>query len=144
VELTAPKSLARALDMRGQEGLIRAYGAREIAKGIGILTSADPTPWLWGRVAGDVLDLGTLAYAYRNGRKRRNVAIAMANVAAIMALDVMCAQQLSATRKRQSLPSRDYSNRSGLPKGLDASRGLASDFEVPADFRTPEALRPYA
>lgn len=144
VELTATGSLARALDMRGQERLIQAYGAREIAKGVGILTSKDPTPWLWGRVAGDVLDLGTLAYAYRNGRKQRNVAIAIVNVAAVMALDVMCAQQLAATRKRQSLPARDYSDRSGLPQGIDASRGLAADADIPEDFRTPVALRPYA
>lgn len=47
--------------MHGQERLIRAYGVREIAKGVGILTSPNPTPWLWGRVAGDALDLATLA-----------------------------------------------------------------------------------
>jgi hypothetical protein len=144
LELTAARSLARALDMRGQERLIQAYGAREISKGVGILTSSDPTPWLWGRVAGDVLDLGTLAYAYRNGRKQRNVAIAIINVAAVTALDVMCAQQLSETRRIQSRPSRDYSDRSGLPQGIAASRGLAADADIPADFRTPEALRPYA
>jgi len=143
MELTATKTLARALDMRGQERLIQLYGAREIAKGIGILTSSDPTPWLWGRVAGDVLDLGTLAYAYRNGRKQRNVAIAIANVAAVTALDVMCAQQLVDTRQVQSRPAPDYSDRSGFPQGVDASRGLAGDAMIPNDFRTPEPLRPF-
>ena len=47
-ELLATRTLTRSLGMRGQETLIRAYGVREIVKGIGILTASDPTPWLWG------------------------------------------------------------------------------------------------
>ena len=143
VELLAARRLTRALGMRGQERLIQAYGVREIIKGVGILTSQDPTPWLWGRVAGDALDLGTLAVAYRTSPKPTNVAIAMANVAMVAALDVMCARQLSATRERQRLPMRDYSSRSGLPLGVEASRGAASDAPIPADMLTPELLRPF-
>lgn len=142
VELMASRHLARALGMRGQESLIRAYGVREIVKGVGILTSPNPTPWLWGRVAGDALDLGTLAYAYRTSPKRRNVAIAMANVAAATALDVLAAQQLGAVKQRQQQPAVDYSNRSGFPRGVEVSRGLARDADIPAEYRTPEALRP--
>ena len=41
--------------------LLRAYGAREIATGIGLLTTRRPALWLWGRVLGDVMDLATLA-----------------------------------------------------------------------------------
>ncbi len=143
VELLAARRLTRALGMRGQERLVQAYGVREIVKGVGILTSTDPAPWLWGRVAGDALDLGTLAVAYRTSPKPTNVAIAMANVAMVAALDVMCAQQLSATRERQRLPMRDYGSRSGLPLGIEASRGAASDAPIPADMLTPELLRPF-
>jgi hypothetical protein len=142
-ELLAARRLTRALGMRGQERLIRAYGVREIVKGVGILTSKDPTPWLWGRVAGDALDIGTLAIAYRTSPKPTGVAIAMANVAVVAALDVMCAKQLAATRERQRPPMRDYSSRSGLPMGIEASRGAASDAPIPADMLTPEPLRPY-
>jgi hypothetical protein len=142
VELMASRRLARTLGMHGQESLIRAYGVREIVKGVGILTSPNPTPWLWGRVAGDALDLGTLAYAYRTSPKRRNLAIAMANVAAATALDVLAAQQLGAVKQRQQQPVVDYSTRSGFPLGVEASRGLARDADIPAEFRTPEALRP--
>ena len=60
-ELLAPRTLARMTGMHGRETLIRAYGLREIVNGIGLLSSADPRPWLWGRVAGDALDLSTLA-----------------------------------------------------------------------------------
>lgn len=141
-ELMAAKQLTRALGMRGQERLVRAYGARELVKGVGILTSSNPTPWLWGRVAGDALDLGTLAVAFPNNPKRTNVAIAFANVAAVTALDVMCAQQLSAISQRQEMPVRDYSDRSGFPMGLEASRGAGKDALIPADMRTPDALRP--
>jgi hypothetical protein len=143
-ELFASRHMARALGMRGQENLIRAYGVREIVKGVGILTSPNPTPWLWGRVAGDALDLATLAYGYRNNPKGRNVAIAMANVATVTALDVMAAQQLGAIAHRQEMPTRDYSDRSGFPRGVEASRGLASNADIPADFKTPKALQPLA
>lgn len=142
VELFASRPMARTLGMRGQESLIRAYGVREIVKGVGILTSPNPAPWLWGRVAGDALDLGTLAYAYRTSPKRRNLAIAMANVASVTALDVLASQQLGAVAHRQEMPMRDYSDRSGFPRGLEAARGAAADAQIPADFRQPEALQP--
>jgi hypothetical protein len=144
VELFASRPMARTLGMRGQENLIRAYGVREIVKGVGILTSPNPAPWLWGRVAGDALDLGTLANAYRTSPERRNLAIAMVNVATVTALDVLAAQQLGAISHRQEMPTRDYSDRSGFPRGVEASRGLASNADIPADFKTPKALQPLA
>jgi hypothetical protein len=142
LELFASRPMARSLGMQRQESLIRAYGVREIVKGVGILTSPNPTPWLWGRVAGDALDLGTLAYAYRTSPKRRNVAIAMANVATVTALDVLAAQQLGEIAHRQEMPTRDYSDRSGFPRGVEVSRGLAANAPIPPEFRTPEALQP--
>lgn len=53
--------------MHGRHGLVRACGAREIATGLAILLSKNPTPWLWARVGGDVLDIATLA---SNARRR--------------------------------------------------------------------------
>jgi hypothetical protein len=37
VEVVAARSLTRALGMQGNETLVRLYGLREIAKGVGIL-----------------------------------------------------------------------------------------------------------
>lgn len=143
-EVVAPRTLARALGMKGQEGLIAGYGVREIATGIGILASKDPTPWIWGRVAGDGLDLATLATALEGDNpKRQNVGIAMAAVAGVTALDVYCAQTLSRETTQPLPPLQDYSNRTGYPRGIQQSHGAASDFEVPQDFRIPDALRPY-
>jgi hypothetical protein len=144
VEVAAPRVLARALGMKGQESLIAGYGLREIATGIGILASKDPTPWIWGRVAGDALDLATLATAFEGKNpNKENVGIAMAAVAGVTALDVYCAQTLSHESPHPLPPMQDYSDRTGFPKGVDHSWGAASDFDVPSDFRTPEALRPY-
>src|SRR3954468_24635604 len=64
-EVLAPRTLARTLGMTGSESLILGYGMREIATGIGILSSSDPTNWIRGRVAGDALDLLTLAAGLR-------------------------------------------------------------------------------
>jgi hypothetical protein len=55
----------------------------------------------------------------------------------------MAAQQMGAIYDRQRMPVRDYSDRSGLPLGIEASRGAAADAPIPADMRTPELLRPY-
>src|SRR5690554_4598911 len=65
VELLAPKTLARNLGMEGQEKLLQFYGLRELGVGLGILAAADPTPWIKGRIAGDMLDLGSLAIQLR-------------------------------------------------------------------------------
>jgi hypothetical protein len=143
-ELIAPEPLARFLGMEEHTRLIRAYGAREIATGIGILTQEDPTPWMWGRVGGDALDLGTLALGLsRDNPQRGNVAMAMAAVAGVTALDIMCAQRLGAERNRSSSPIPDYSDRRGLPRPPEAMRGSAREALGPRDMRVPEALRPY-
>jgi hypothetical protein len=144
-ELLAPGRLAGALGMQGKEALIQGYGAREIATGVGILAAKDPTPWIWGRVAGDALDLATLATEVARGnRERQNLGIAIAAVAGVTALDILCAQTLSSETTQPQLPLHDYSDRSGLPRAPDAMRGAALDtFETPEDYRTPAAMRPY-
>ncbi|MFD2406651.1 hypothetical protein ACFSVK_14470 [Azorhizophilus paspali] len=60
LELASPRLVTRSLGMEGTEALVRAAGAREILTGLGAL-GVNPTPAIWGRVAGDALDLATLA-----------------------------------------------------------------------------------
>jgi hypothetical protein len=149
-ELAAPGHLARLLGMEERTELIRAYGAREIMTGIGILSQQDPAPWVWGRVAGDAVDLATLAPGLRaDNPAQRNVIVGVAAVAGVTVLDAVCAQRLSRQRRtraanRRLLQRRDYSNRRGMPRPPEAMRGAAKDLEVPKDMRIPEALRPYA
>lgn len=128
-ELVAPRSLGRAVGTDVPPALVRACGLRELASGIGILTSSDPRPWVWSRVAGDALDLAALAPALGPGnRKRAAAGLAFGTVAAVTALDVACAAALE--RERARIPSawrrparRDYSDRSGFPRPPAAMRG---------------------
>ena len=144
MEIFATRALTKALGMKGHETLMRVYGAREIASGIGILTSKDPTPWVWSRVAGDAIDIATLApYLDESNRKRENVWMALAAVLGATAADFYCALTLSRETKVPQPPVRDYTGRTGMPRSPEEMRGAARDFEVPADMRTPEALRPY-
>ena len=146
-ELLAPRAMSRATGLERREGLLAGYGLREIATGVGILASDDPTPWIWGRVGGDVLDMGTLASGLARPEAERNRTLAgLVAVAGVTVLDVICGRALSAERSRSQRrgPLRDYSSRTGWPSGVDQIRGAArKDFEVPKDMRTPEALRPF-
>src|SRR5947209_18935484 len=45
-EVFAPRALARLTGVR-QEGVLQAYGVREIACGVGILSCSRPTGWMW-------------------------------------------------------------------------------------------------
>lgn len=146
LELLAAEPLARRLGMRGQESLLRAYGLREIATGIGLLTARDRRPWVWARVGGDALDLATLAAEVRGNRHPGGLGMAFAAVLGVTAIDLICAESLRTEvtdRARTEEAVRKYATRSGLPRSPEQMRGAARDFEVPRDFRTPEALRPW-
>jgi hypothetical protein len=98
VEVLATEQLCDYLGMEEQEDLVRLMGFREIATGVGILSQRKPTPWIMGRVAGDILDLALLAPAVGPGNRKRHRALgAMGAVAGVMALDVLCYRQLTTT-----------------------------------------------
>jgi hypothetical protein len=125
-EALATRRVAAFLGMEGRAELVFAYGVREIGAGVGILTQDDPTPWIWGRVAGDVLDLATLAVAmHPENPQRANVAGAIAAVAGVTVLDVLCGQQLSVQRSLPRRPPPDYSDRVGMPRPPEEMRGAA-------------------
>lgn len=127
MELLAPRCLGAALGMRGRERLLQAYGVREVATGVAILNSRDHSPWVWSRIAGDALDLATLAPTLQNANPRRKaVAVALGAVAAVTLLDLLCARELQ-REERGRLPPRDYSDRSGFPQGLVQARGVAAE-----------------
>lgn len=99
-QLLAPGVLSNIIgapDGGGSRAAQRAIGLRELAAGAGILGTARPAPWLWGRVMGDVMDLALLGAAM-GGRssKRARLAVATAGVAGITAADVQAARAASA------------------------------------------------
>jgi hypothetical protein len=98
-ELAAPGKITGWLGVGDHAKLVRSYGLREIAAGVGILTNSRIAPHLWGRVAGDTVDLASLGAALRNeDGNRQAIAIAIGAVAGITLLDILVGKSLSATR----------------------------------------------
>jgi hypothetical protein len=139
-ELFAPRWMARVTGLEGRERLVQAYGAREIATGVGILGSDNPAPWVWGRVGGDALDLATLGTGAGTSGRRLNATLALAAVAGVTMLDFAVARAVQRRNRHQQF---DYSDRSGFNRPVEEMRGVARrDFQPPRDMTTPEALRP--
>ncbi|MCY1033940.1 hypothetical protein OV207_20975 [Corallococcus sp. BB11-1] len=91
-ELLGAKPLLRSLGLSRGHGLVRGYGVRELAAGVGLLGPARKRPWLWARVAGDVLDLATLGRGFREpGVRRGRLMAATGFVAGATLLDVYAA-----------------------------------------------------
>jgi hypothetical protein len=139
LELLASRPLARAVGLQGREPLLMAYGVREIISGIGLLSAPSAraeAAWMWSRVAGDALDLSTLAAAAAVPRPHDAHPIAaMVAVAGVAALDAACARTLQheADAGRQVT---DYSARSGMRAAPEQMRGAAlQDFQQPEDMR---------
>lgn len=90
-ELVAPRRLARliGIDDRGAvPATLRAFGARELATGVGLLARPISSVGPWSRVAGDLLDLAMLALALRGKSVDRPRTFgAMAAVAGVAVLD---------------------------------------------------------
>lgn len=97
-EVMLPHTLSRTLGLGRRPALLAGYGVREIAAGVGILLGADPAPWIQARIAGDALDLATLAVPLvaRPGHRGAD-ATALLAVAGVTALDILCARQLGAS-----------------------------------------------
>src|SRR3954451_14911941 len=65
-ELLLPRRFNRLIgvgDNRRARKVTGALGLREIANSFAVLGRRRPAPWLWGRVAGDIVDLTLLGNA---------------------------------------------------------------------------------
>jgi hypothetical protein len=140
VELFAPRAVTRWLGMEGREGFVRAYGAREFTAGV-LCLSTNNDIGAFSRAAGDVIDLATLATAYRDDNpKKANVGWAIAAVVGIGIADALTGAAIRDLHKRKG-PVRDFSDRSGFPKGAGYSRGEAAG-QIPDDFKAaPKAAQ---
>ena len=124
-ELTMPRRMARVAGAPNLPLLTRACGVREIGNGIGILSSEDPTPWLWARVAGDAIDIATVgAGLVTRGRPMRTLT-SLALLAGVAWLDMKVAEAAPPERKAAKRSLRDYSDRSGFPRPAEEMRGIA-------------------
>jgi hypothetical protein len=94
-QLLAPEWLGRKIGIGERTGVLRALGAREAMTGVGVLMQERPTLPLWGRVAGDVMDMALLAAALKSPENDRSrVAGATGMVVGVGLLDLACARML--------------------------------------------------
>jgi uncharacterized membrane protein len=96
VQLSAPDMVRRMSgvdDSSLSRVMVPVVGVRELFHTAVLLGSRRPGPWVWTRVAGDVMDLATLgcAVSYRRGKRRRRAMTATAAVAGITAVDLYTA-----------------------------------------------------
>lgn len=113
-QLLAPQLLTRTLGLSGREGLMRVFGAREIASGM-LTLSTEKQAGMTSRVVGDLLDLAVLGAALgSHNRKRDNAGVALAMTAGLTLIDIAVRKALADTHGRRGRP-RDYADRSGFP-----------------------------
>jgi len=96
-ELIKGREIARAHGVPEGKNVVRGFGAREIAAGIGVLARPrSPVPFL-ARAAGDALDIGAAGYAARkaSGDKGRVARASLATVAGFLVLDLLVARALA-------------------------------------------------
>jgi len=124
-ELVMPRRVARAAAMPNLPRLTRAYGMREIGTGIGILASKDPSPWLWGRVAGDALDVATVGAGLFSQRRPLRTLASITLLLGVAYLDMKVAEAAPPAKKQAKRSLRDYRSRSGFPRSPAEMRGVA-------------------
>jgi len=96
VEVVAGGRLARTLGLERRSGLVRLFGLREIASGVGILAGERPVAPVWSRVGGDVIDLALLGRAMSSHRAEKNrLVAATAAVVGVTLLDWLTGKELS-------------------------------------------------
>ena len=93
-EMLAPRWLGRQIGVGDHRKVLRAFGAREIVTGLGVLSPRFMVPGLWARVAGDALDLAMLGVGATRSRSRARVAAAIGMVAGVALMDFVVARRL--------------------------------------------------
>ena len=135
-ELLMPRKVAHAAGALNLPLLTRTHGLREIGTGIGILTSRDPSPWLWGRVAGDAIDIATVGTGLLTQRRPMRTMVSLAMLLGVAYIDMKVADAAPLKKKAAKKGLYGYGTRSGFPRPIDAMRGIALK---PSEKMTPAA-----
>jgi hypothetical protein len=96
-EILAPKQLERTMGVGDGQvtGILRVLGVREIMHGVDLLAHEDPTPGLWSRVFGDLLDGVLLGAAATRTKNPGGLATIFAAVMPVVLADMIFAPRLS-------------------------------------------------
>jgi uncharacterized membrane protein len=115
---------------------------REIGAGIGILSSARPVPWLWSRVAGDMMDITLLAAAMNSDDNDTDrVAGAIAAVLGISALDYLTSDLF--TRNADLTMDSPLTETPEVRKFITVNRPVEEVYNFWHDFRNLPRFMPY-
>lgn len=109
-ELFASRKITEELDAEGHETLVKGFGAREVAAGLGILQAPAHSLGVWNRVLGDVMDLAALGFAAKNAPRNKAVWGSVAFVIGATLLDVLTARGLDG-QTGKLLPAREEGER---------------------------------
>jgi uncharacterized membrane protein len=144
-QLLAPDAVNRMIGVRDTErsrAIQRLVGLREIGAGIGILASERPAPWLWSRVAGDMMDVTLLAAAMNaDDSDTDRVASALAAVLGISALDYLTSERF--TRDPKLTQDRLSSDSPEVRKYITVNRPIEEVYTFWHDFRNLPRFMPY-
>ena len=122
-EVLRPRDVAQFAGANASDSLVRGYGARELLTGVSLLTTTRPEPYVWARVAGDVVDIATVGVGSIGGRLPQRSGAAVLALLGVTIVDVMCAMALRReARQRKGRAPVNYSDRSGFPRGLQQMR----------------------
>ena len=99
-EILAPKQLEKMMGVgNGQTtGILRVLGVREIMHGVDLLAHENPTPGVWSRVFGELLDGVLLGAAATRTKKPGGLAAIFAAVTPVVLADLIFAPRLSKDR----------------------------------------------
>lgn len=136
-QIVVPRELAQLIGVPDNDdtcAVMRAVGLREIVSGVGILTQPDPTPWLWARVGGDAMDIALLTAALNSNKAQQDrVALALAAVAGITALDVRCSTRLN-QHSGGSTTQAEESKKMDIKKAITVNRPPEELYQFWHDF----------
>jgi hypothetical protein len=124
-EIAATEWLEEQMGVDHHHVLIRAFGVREIAAGVTLLSQPGLNKTLvgglWGRVAGDAMDIATLALAAPSTRNPGGLRAVMGLVLAVTGVDIIVAAGAQRNLLRAAAVSEAARRRvqptSALPKG---------------------------
>ncbi len=142
-ELTLPRLAHRLLGIPRRGGLVLACAGGRIATSVGLLSASDRRPWLWARLAGDLIDLSFLGPALQ--RRSSDFSGQLASTAAVLGMAVLDIQVLL---KSSATPASDVAGRvTGTRRIADTmasgpmeswrGSGLAEDVGAPASAGGP-------
>ena len=147
-EVVNPRAIAGLIGVQDDtktKNILRFYGARELAAGVGILSDSNRPAWLWARVAGDCLDLSSLFKAMvSDDNDRRRAFAATAAVLGVTIADVRCAMQMMNTDHAQARTGSDARARTEsapISSSIIIARSPEEVYAFWRDFsRLPEIL----